>query len=51
MNWYETYVDVAVSEQFLGWVFALGNNVKILSPESVTNQMNNLFIDRLENYK
>ncbi len=34
-DWYETYVDVAVSDQFLGWVFALGSDVRILGPENI----------------
>lgn len=32
-------VNVAVSRQFLAWVFALGEGVKILEPESVVSQM------------
>ena len=32
-------VDVHVSKQFLGWVFSLGEQVKILSPEEVVEQM------------
>jgi predicted DNA-binding transcriptional regulator YafY len=32
-------VNVAVSRQFLGWIFALGEGVKIVEPESVVNQM------------
>ena len=32
-------VDVHVSSQFFGWVFSLGEKVKILSPENVVNQM------------
>lgn len=39
-------VDVAVSRQFLGWIIALGNGVKILGPEAVTAQMHRE-IDRL----
>ncbi len=34
-GWSETQVDVAVSEQFFGWVFGLGKNVKIVGPSSV----------------
>lgn len=34
-GWSETNVDVAVSEQFFGWVFGLGTKVKILGPEKV----------------
>ena len=37
-DWYETYVDVAVSDQFLGWVFALGSDVKLLGPKNVIDK-------------
>lgn len=32
-------VDVAVSEQFLGWIFALGSGARIVGPESVVERM------------
>lgn len=32
-------VDVAVSEQFFGWVFALGESVRITAPDDVVKQM------------
>ena len=32
-------VKVAVSKQFLAWVMALGDNAKIVGPESVVNQV------------
>ena len=32
-------VNVAVSRQFLAWVFALGEGVKIVEPQSVVDQM------------
>lgn len=32
-------VNVAISSQFFGWVFALGTGVKILSPSSVIERM------------
>ena len=32
-------VNVAVSRQFLAWVIALGEGVKIVEPESVVRQM------------
>ena len=32
-------VDVQVSRQFLGWVFSLGEMVKILGPEEVVREM------------
>lgn len=34
-GWSETNVDVAVSEQFFGWIFGLGAAVKLLAPEDV----------------
>jgi hypothetical protein len=36
---FRTVVNVAVSNQFLGWIMALGNGVKIVSPESVVDRM------------
>ena len=32
-------VDVHVSKQFLGWVFSLGEQVKIISPDEVVEEM------------
>lgn len=32
-------VEVAVSQQFLGWIIALGEKVKIVSPEELKNDM------------
>jgi predicted DNA-binding transcriptional regulator YafY len=34
-GWSETHVEVALSDQFLGWIFSLGTKVKILEPEEV----------------
>ena len=34
----ETMVDVAVSNQFFGWIFALGNEFSIVGPASVRKQ-------------
>jgi predicted DNA-binding transcriptional regulator YafY len=38
-GWSETRVEVAVSDQFLGWIFALGSNVKITGPDEVVDKM------------
>ena len=38
-NHFTVNVDVHDSKQFLGWVFSLGEQVKILSPEEVVEQM------------
>ena len=34
-DWSEINVDVAVSDQFFGWIFALGAKVEILGPKDV----------------
>ncbi len=36
---FQVSVNVIVSPQFLGWVFALGDDVKLLSPKSVVSQL------------
>ena len=37
-GWSETSVDVAFSDQFLGWIFSLGTKVKIVGPEEVVER-------------
>lgn len=37
-GWYETSVDVALSDQFFGWIFALGRNVRITGPDGVVKK-------------
>ena len=32
-------INVAVSDQFFGWIFGLGDEVRILGPENVVEQM------------
>ena len=32
-------VKVSVSNQFLGWIFGLGSDIRILAPENVVNRM------------
>lgn len=36
-GWSEINVDVTMSDQFLGWIFALGPRVKIIGPEEVVD--------------
>ena len=38
-NHFRTVVNVAVSNQFLGWIMALGGGIKIVSPDTVVDQM------------
>ena len=37
-GWSETSVDVAISDQFFGWLFALSDGVIIASPEDVKDR-------------
>ena len=36
---FRTVVNVAVSNQFLGWIMAMGNGIKIVAPEIVVERM------------
>ena len=36
---FETRVNVAVSQQFFGWIMALGSGVRITAPPSVVRRM------------
>ena len=38
-NHFRTVVDVVVSKQFLGWIMALGDGIKITAPDSVVHLM------------
>ena len=38
-KYFTVNVDVHISNQFLGWVFSLGDGVKIISPDEVVDQM------------
>lgn len=40
-GWSETHVDVSMSDQFLGWIFALGTDVKIIGPEEAVDRFAN----------
>ncbi len=44
-------VDVAVSNQFYGWVFGLGDGVKILGPKEVEEDMRRMLEDILCRYR
>ena len=47
----EIDVDVNVSDQFLGWILSLGNDIKITGPKEVVDRMNVLLHERIELYK
>lgn len=36
---FQIMVDVAVSDQFIGWIIGLGSGIQIISPESVVQKM------------
>jgi predicted DNA-binding transcriptional regulator YafY len=37
-DWVEANVDVAMSDQFLGWIFSLGPGVKIVAPQEAVDR-------------
>ncbi len=49
-GWSEINVDVALSDQFLGWIFALGPKVRILGPEEVVSRFKKELDDRRSLY-
>lgn len=44
-------VDLAVSSQFFGWIFALGPDVKVTGPEDVVQKMQQEAEEFLKNYR
>lgn len=44
-------VDVAVSRQFLAWVIALGEGIRIVEPETVIEQMQEEIERLMQQYK
>ena len=50
-GWSEITVDVTMSDQFLGWIFALGSKVKILSPEEVVDRYRKELKEMVKLYK
>ena len=47
----ELNVDVNVSPQFLGWIFSLGKDVKVVGPSEVVEEMREVAKQFSENYK
>lgn len=50
-GWSDVRVEVAVSDQFFGWIFGLGTNVKITAPASVVKAYKEEIDNLLEFYK
>ncbi len=48
---FKTYVNVAVSPQFLGWVASMCGGVKVLSPEGVAEDMKELSVKLFKQYE
>ena len=48
---YQTEVEVTVSPQFLAWVLALGNNIRISGPPAVVERMREMLSERADLYK
>lgn len=47
---FRTTVNVAVSDHFLGWIASLGGMIRIVSPDSVVEQMKNMIEQLSEQY-
>ena len=50
-GWSETNVEVALSDQFLGWIFSLGKKVKIISPENVVRRFHEEILEMEKMYR
>ena len=49
-GWSQTSVDVALSDQFFGWIFAIGSGVKITGPSEVAERFRQELEDALKLY-
>lgn len=50
-GWSQISVDIAISDQFLGWIFALGTGVKITGPEEVVKRFRDEISEMKRLYK
>ena len=50
-GWSQISVDIAISDQFLGWIFALGTGVKITGPEEVVERFRDEISEMKRLYK
>ncbi len=50
-GWSEIDVDIALSDQFFGWIFALGSDVRILGPKDVVTAFSKELEDMIVIYK
>ncbi len=49
-GWSVTTIDIALSNQFFGWVLGLGTSVKIVSPETVVERFRKYISEVLDMY-
>lgn len=50
-NHFICHVKVAVSPHFLSWIISFGNRAKIISPDSVAEQLYNLLYETMKVYE
>ena len=50
-GWYVTEVELAFSDQFFGWIFPLGNKVKIIGPEGVVERFRSKIMEMNKMYQ
>ena len=50
-GWSQTWVKVAMSDQFLGWIFALGEDVRIIGSDKVVEACKKKLKGLAKNYK
>ena len=48
---FETRIDIAISPQFYGWLFALGPDIRVTSPGSVVKKLQEYSDSIMQNYK
>ena len=49
-NHFKVNVQVMVSKTFFGWIFSLGDEIKILGPDNVVKKMKEMLEERYESY-
>ncbi len=49
-GWSASSIKVALSDQFFGWLFGLGTNIRIISPENIAATFRNRLTEVLESY-
>jgi len=50
-NHSELVVDINISPQFFGWIFSLGNDVEIISPREVVDELREYTKEFIKKYE